>query len=1124
MLFVDVNINLELDTPNSALIVEDPCANLEMAEYGVVYMEDFNNGTHEEIPSGWNVTDYPLGYRIIRVWDPNVTTHSTLPTKALLVTDNSASAFVEGNTSFGYSIEKGIFGFDLNGYAGTPGYYGPYFICLENETYSPIITINITLRYPTTTEWIVEVENQLVGVYNHLDILHMKISFKNQFLSVFVNNTLELSAVPYEGGSISGLRVKSTLFGGGNEIYLDNLVLTENDVPLVIDGNPQLAAKAVSGSGDEWDPYIIEDLQISASGWGMDGISISNSDAHFILRNCNITDADTPYVGIRLDNVMNGVITNNIVMDNSQGIWVWFSDEIEVSDNTVNENSGHGIYIDSANGWNTLDNNTINSNGGSGIYLTGSPGFTLTDNTINLNGECGIYLPGSPDCTLTNNNINFNGAEGIFLKESWHEGIVTDNTVNQNGQNMVNGHGSGIHLEMVSEITLTNNIANDNYDSGIWLEESIEIDLMNNIANGNGEDGIYFNLNSDGNTLFNNTANQNDVNGINLHDCDSYTLTKNTANLNHEHGIVLDNSEGSILTENTAILNGWHGICLQSNCNLCTLNGNNVSQNGQMSVDGCGIYSQNSNYLNLTGNYANQNGIGPDLNTGIQIEWGNNATLINNVANNNALNGIGLYSIYFSTCFNNIVCDNDENGLFIDSGSYENDIINNSITLNDVYGIAVTGDDNYFHHNVIWQNTVDQILDTGINNTWDANLLNESGDFDGDGIINVVELFGETDPYLNDTDSDGLNDGEELLIHLTNATNPDTDGDGLIDGDEILIYTTDPLDTDSDDDVIPDKWEVDNALSPLNPSDVLIDYDLDGLINFEEYLYNTSPHDTDTDNDLLPDGWEIDNLLDPLNISDALDDFDLDNLTNLVEYGLDTDPNDWDTDDDLLPDKWEVDNSLSPLNALDATIDNDLDELINLVEFLCNTNPHDADTDNDTLPDGWEVDNLLDPLNNSDALDDFDLDNLTNLAEYSLETDPNDSDTDDDLLPDKWEIDNALSPLNALDASYDIDVDQLTNLQEYFLHTDIRDADSDDDGVTDGAEVAAGTNPLDQLDFPSTPSPGFPLLEVAIIVGSIALSAAIIIHGFLRRKAPQKPPSQPPKKPPKSPKKVIQNA
>jgi hypothetical protein len=53
---------------------------------------------------------------------------------------------------------------------------------------------------------------------------------------------------------------------------------------------------------------------------------------------------------------------------------------------------------------------------------------------------------------------------------------------------------------------------------------------------------------------------------------------------------------------------------------------------------------------------------------------------------------------------------------------------------------------------------------------------------------------------------------------------------------------------------MPDAWEVNNDLKPLNGADAEADPDDDGLTNLEEYQSGTDPHNPDTDGDGLPDG------------------------------------------------------------------------------------------------------------------------------------------------------------------------------------------------------------------------------------------------------------------------------
>ncbi|MBN2065705.1 MAG: DUF4129 domain-containing protein [Candidatus Thermoplasmatota archaeon] len=92
-----------------------------------------------------------------------------------------------------------------------------------------------------------------------------------------------------------------------------------------------------------------------------------------------------------------------------------------------------------------------------------------------------------------------------------------------------------------------------------------------------------------------------------------------------------------------------------------------------------------------------------------------------------------------------------------------------------------------------WQNRSQQS-----NNENTIQLLSPEGDIDGDGYPNIL------DP---DSDNDGMLDGQELE-EGTDPADPDTDNDGLSDGDE-LLHGTDPTNPDSDGDGILDGADVD---------------------------------------------------------------------------------------------------------------------------------------------------------------------------------------------------------------------------------------------------------------------------------------------------------------------------
>ncbi len=109
-------------------------------------------------------------------------------------------------------------------------------------------------------------------------------------------------------------------------------------------------------------------------------------------------------------------------------------------------------------------------------------------------------------------------------------------------------------------------------------------------------------------------------------------------------------------------------------------------------------------------------------------------------------------------------------------------------------------------------------------------------DLDGDGLDNSVET--NTGVYSSAEDTG------------TSPYNPDTDGDGLSDGDETLLFMTNPCDRDSDGDNLNDGDEISHGSDPFSP-----DTDGDGLTDGDEVdLYGTDPIKTDTDGDGAIDG------------------------------------------------------------------------------------------------------------------------------------------------------------------------------------------------------------------------------------------------------------------------------
>lgn len=244
-----------------------------------------------------------------------------------------------------------------------------------------------------------------------------------------------------------------------------------------------------------------------------------------------------------------------------------------------------------------------------------------------------------------------------------------------------------------------------------------------------------------------------------------------------------------------------------------------------------------------------------------------------------------------------------------------------------------------------------------------------NGDPDGDGLTNEFEYWYGGNPHLTDTDSDGLNDYDEVFVHSTSPANSDSDGDSLSDFSEIHTHGTNPTLWDTDEDTLSDGDEI--------------------LVHF------TNPIEVDTDGDWMWDDYEIDNNLNPTNAADGLLDADGDTLANQLEFVF-------------------LDKGFDPFVVNNAAAfpwagDPDWDGILTQVEFVTHlTNPRQPDTDSDGMNDAWELahgfnpklNNLLAGPANQNPNADPDGDGLTNAEEEQLGTNPNNVDTDGDGVND----------------------------------------------------------------------------------------------------------------------------
>jgi len=186
-----------------------------------------------------------------------------------------------------------------------------------------------------------------------------------------------------------------------------------------------------------------------------------------------------------------------------------------------------------------------------------------------------------------------------------------------------------------------------------------------------------------------------------------------------------------------------------------------------------------------------------------------------------------------------------------------------------------------------------------------------------------------------------LQAGNHLFSQVVSDEESDTVALRMEHRDFDLDGIPDILDDDDDGDGLPDEWESDHGLDPMNPVDADSHGDADGLTALEEFQQGTHPALTDTDGDQYDDAVDIF----PTDIDEWADNDD-------DGTGDNADPDD---DNDNLPDAWENDHGLDPMNPDDADSHGDADGLTALEEFEQGTHPALTDTDGDQYDDAVDI-------------------------------------------------------------------------------------------------------------------------------------------------------------------------
>lgn len=230
---------------------------------------------------------------------------------------------------------------------------------------------------------------------------------------------------------------------GGSSASLSSYF--EEHLPISIESNSDLMNYASNGSGIQSDPFIIERLSITATGFQNAAISIRYTTAYFVVKDCFI---ESEYLGIQCWGIAagTGLILNNTCISTS-----WEGGGIaavELLNCTIEQNRCRGF--------------------GQGIHLNHADRCTITGNNISDSTYQGINIRYSSNNVIAYNRIENSSQHGLVFVGTSRFNTVYQNIFADNGQvdtYTIDGERSG-------------NLTSQGYDEGsnnLWYHEEQEM-------------------------------------------------------------------------------------------------------------------------------------------------------------------------------------------------------------------------------------------------------------------------------------------------------------------------------------------------------------------------------------------------------------------------------------------------------------------------------------------------------------------------------------------------------------------------------------------------------------------------------------------------------------------------
>ncbi|MGY5876697.1 MAG: NosD domain-containing protein [Candidatus Thorarchaeota archaeon] len=501
--------------------------------------------------------------------------------------------------------------------------------------------------------------------------------------------------------------------------------------PIEITSDAEFDAQAASeswvGNGSEIAPYVIENLNITTDDVA---VHISNTSSYFVIQDCYLTALSDEETGnesrwscILFLEVSNGLIDNCTVRSQRAAIGIVGSTDCEIRDSNL---EGGGAFVTVWTNYATqciVTNNTIHG-------VLSSYESSEIQMSFNRLADYSVFCINIQDSTISNNTadrIHFEGHDTVIANNSIKDSIQLDDSHN---------------LDILSNVLADGVIRIDGEFEVFWTSHTI----LDNV--GNGRPILYLNERP-GHTVDVSTYHQVIAAGVN--NCTFIGASFDSQPLGYLVGFCsfcwfVDTYGHNVSTlmdirysNDCSIANSITQDCdtpfFMYDCENCTVSENYVSD-AQF-----GVVMQDTDECSIISN------VFTDCLVGIDPVHSSNTDVLDNYIQSC---GVG---ISVSICQNVLVRSNEihncSNGISI-SSTYHSIFQKNAIHNSAEFGFyVISGSNNTFFDNTLYENHIANALDDDSGNHWDdgISLGNYWDDYNGTGTYSIPGNAGSVDHY-----------------------------------------------------------------------------------------------------------------------------------------------------------------------------------------------------------------------------------------------------------------------------------------------------------------------------------------------------------------------------------------